>query len=135
MKAIAVPAIGAVLLLAGPAPAQDIEEGAALYASFCATCHGVSGRGDGPTAEIMAIQPTDLTALAAMNGGTFPRGEVVTKIDGRTQVRGHGAPMPLFGPFFEGEDTAMKTEAGQPILTSRPIVDLVAWLESVQVAQ
>jgi len=40
--------------------------------------------------------------------------------------------MPPFGGMFEGEDATMKTEAGQPVLTSRAIVDLVAYLQSVQ---
>jgi hypothetical protein len=40
--------------------------------------------------------------------------------------------MPVYGPFFEGDDTALKTDNGQPILTSRPIADLVAYLKKIQ---
>lgn len=40
--------------------------------------------------------------------------------------------MPIYGGFFEGSDRAMKTPSGRPILTSEPVVDLVAWLESIQ---
>ncbi|RDC71069.1 cytochrome c [Rhodovulum sp. 12E13] len=124
--------------LAAPlsAPAQeavgDPQQGAALYDLYCATCHGAEGRGDGPTAEIMTLQPADLTALSAGNGGVFPTARVVRQIDGRDPVLAHGSPMPVFGPFFEGEDTAMKTPAGQPVLTSRPVADLVAWLMAIQ---
>jgi len=112
--------------------AGDAAAGADHYALFCATCHGGGGRGDGPTAELLTLQPTDLTGLAARNGGTFPTGTVVRQIDGRDPVRGHGRPMPLYGPFFEGEDVAIKTPAGQPVLTSRPVADLVAWLQTIQ---
>lgn len=111
----------------------DPEEGAALYAAFCATCHGISAEGNGPTAELMTIRTPDLTRLAAANGGEFPVARIVGRIDGRDPLVAHGSPMPIFGAFFEGDDTAIKTQAGQPILTSRPVVDLVEWLRAIQV--
>ena len=40
--------------------------------------------------------------------------------------------MPLFGMFFQGFDTALKSETGQPILTSRPIADVVSYLQTIQ---
>jgi hypothetical protein len=40
--------------------------------------------------------------------------------------------MPVYGDFFEGWDVAVKSETGQPIMTSLPIVDLLAYLASVQ---
>jgi len=57
---------------------------------------------------------------------------VVRQIDGRDPMLAHGGTMPLFGDFFEGEGVAIAAETGQPILTSRPIADVAAWLESVQ---
>jgi len=111
----------------------DAEEGLAIYAAFCATCHGPTAEGTGPTAEIMTIQPPNLTRLSATNEGVFPLARVVSRIDGRDPLVAHGSPMPLFGPFFEGEDIAMKTPAGQPVLTSRPVADVVAWLRTIQV--
>ena len=74
------PRIGALVVacFAAPlsAPAQeavgDPQQGAGLYDLYCATCHGAEGRGDGPTAEIMTLQPADLTALSAANAGVFP---------------------------------------------------------------
>jgi mono/diheme cytochrome c family protein len=109
----------------------DPAAGAALYARYCATCHGAGAEGDGPTAELLTVRPTDLTALSSEDG-VFPTGRVVRRIDGRDPVLAHGSPMPIFGPFFEGQDTAMKTPAGQPILTSQPVVDLVAYLMTLQ---
>lgn len=123
------------LLTASPALAQEVPgdpaAGAALYERYCATCHGADARGDGPMASILLIQPTDLTQLAERYG-TLPIARIVRRIDGRDPLVSHGSPMPVWGDFFEGEDTALKAETGQPILTSRPIVDLVAWLETVQ---
>ena len=122
-------------LLAAPAPAlaQDADVGRAHFYTHCATCHGLEGRGDGPMAGVLTIPPTDLTELAAQNGGTFPLIRVVKRIDGRDPLVAHGSPMPVFGGFFEGSfDVPMKAPAGQPILASPPVVDLVAYLMEIQ---
>ena len=39
---------------------------------------------------------------------------------------------PVYGDFFEGNDVATKAETGQPIMTSQPIVDLLAYLQGLQ---
>ena len=122
----------ATCLSALPLAAQDAAEGEALFQTFCATCHGPDAKGGGPMAEIMTLAPPDLTGLSAANEGEFPLMQVLRQIDGRDPLLAHGRPMPLFGAYFEGEDAAMKTPAGQPILTSKPLIDLVTWLESVQ---
>ena len=119
--------------LSAPVVAQEVEEGAALYRLHCATCHGLEATGQGPMAGVMVIKPANLTVLQAENGGIFPTARVVQRIDGRDPLIAHGSPMPVYGDFFEGRDTALKTYSGQPILTSGPIVDLVAFLESIQV--
>lgn len=119
-------------LAAGPALAQDLKEGVVLYERHCATCHGIDGKGQGPMAGVLLIQPTDLTGLSAANGGEFPVLRVVQRIDGRDPLVSHGSPMPVYGDFFEGDDTAMKTTSGQPLMTSRAIADLVAFMKDIQ---
>ncbi|MEQ6247360.1 cytochrome c [Sulfitobacter sp. HNIBRBA3233] len=118
--------------LAGAAHAQGAGRGAEIYAQFCATCHGVRHDGNGPMAPVLLVQPSELSTLAARNGGVFPTLRVVQRIDGRDPLVSHGSEMPVYGDFFEGENTPLKTPAGQPILTSRAIVDMVAYLEAVQ---
>lgn len=115
-----------------PALAQDADTGAALYRQYCATCHGIAATGQGPMAGALVVRPTDLTALRAGNGGVFPTERVVRRIDGRDPLVSHGSPMPVYGFFFEGRDKAIKAPSGQPILTSEPIVDLLAYLQSLQ---
>ncbi len=117
--------------MATQAVAQDVDTGAELYQHYCATCHGIDATGHGPMAGVLVIQPTDLTQLAGEDG-VFPTARVVARIDGRDPLVSHGSPMPVYGPYFEGQDTSMKTPDGQPILTSQPIVDLVAYLETLQ---
>ena len=124
--------IVATVLITGNAQAQDVSAGADLFRKYCATCHGTEASGQGPMAGVLIIKPADLTALSRENGGEFPVARVVARIDGREPLVSHGSPMPVYGDFFEGNDTALKTPAGQPILTSGPIADLVAFLKTVQ---
>ncbi len=44
----------------------DGQPGAALYRAHCATCHGVSGRGDSWRARLLFLRPGDLTDPKAM---------------------------------------------------------------------
>ncbi len=125
----------AALLFALPAAAQDAGDplvGAEFFATYCAACHGTEGRGDGRMAAILTVLPADLTQLSALNEGKFPTAQVIFQIDGRNPILAHGADMPLFGEFFQGFDVALKTESGQPIMTSQPIADLVAYLATIQ---
>ena len=122
----------ALILAGGAALAQDTSAGVALYQQHCATCHGIEGTGHGPMAGVMVIKPADLTVLTTGNGGVFPTERVVKRIDGRDALVSHGSPMPVYGYFFEGKDVAVKAPSGQPILTSQPIVDLLAYLQSLQ---
>ena len=124
--------VAALIFCAGQSVAQDVAEGGEQFRVHCATCHGIEASGQGPMAGVMVIKPADLTALQAENGGVFPTERVVKRIDGRDALVSHGSPMPVYGHFFEGNDTAIKTPSGQPILTSKPIADLVAYLKSMQ---
>jgi mono/diheme cytochrome c family protein len=87
-------------------PAKPDREAAAkgrmIYQRYCASCHGSSARGDGFLAPALKVPPTDLTQLAARNGGSFPFTAVTRVIDGRQTTRAHGAPdMPVWGEIFK----------------------------------
>ena len=88
--------------------------------------------GNGPMSPSLVVPPTALTALSARNKGVFPTVRVVMRIDGRDPLVSHGSAMPVYGDFFEGTDVATKAETGHPIMTSQPIVDLLANLKSIQ---
>ena len=120
-------------LIATPVLAQEADIGRALYYAHWATCHGLEGTGTGPMAGILTVPPTDLTELSIQNGGVFPLVRVVKRIDGRDPLVAHGSPMPVYGGYFEQAfDVPMKAPDGQPILTSRAVVDLVAFLRELQ---
>jgi mono/diheme cytochrome c family protein len=126
----------ALVPLAGLAEGEndvgDAATGAELFQTHCAVCHGREAKGNGPMAPVLLLQPADLTTLVARYEGVFPLERVASRIDGRDPLVSHGSDMPVYGDFFEGRDVAMKTEAGQPLLTSQPIADLVAWLRRIQ---
>ena len=123
---------GVALALAGAAAAQGAGRGAAIFGDFCAVCHGADARGGGVMVEVLTVAPPDLTQLAVE--GEFPLLRVVRQIDGRDPLLAHGGDMPLFGMWFEGDgaDVALAGPGGQPMLVSRPIADLVAYLREVQ---
>jgi mono/diheme cytochrome c family protein len=59
---------GAAALVAGQnLAAAPPSPGHALYTTHCATCHGESGRGDGPSASAFASKPSDLTEGRRLN--------------------------------------------------------------------
>ena len=49
-----------LLLLPLPAQAADLKAGQAKYQQLCVTCHGASGKGDGPAAVALTPKPKDL---------------------------------------------------------------------------
>lgn len=122
----------AALTLGGMSQAQDAQIGQDLYLKHCATCHGINADGQGPMGPALVVQPKDLTLLTAENDGTFPLMRVVRRIDGREPLVSHGSAMPVYGEFFQGDDTALKTASGQPVLVGRAIADLVAYLQTKQ---
>jgi high-affinity iron transporter len=51
-------------IVVGPKNVPDMTDVQALFGSNCASCHGLSGRGDGPLAKGMEPQPGDFHNLA-----------------------------------------------------------------------
>lgn len=45
----------------GTAQAADLAKGKSTFTSFCASCHGPTGKGDGPAAAGLNPKPRDLS--------------------------------------------------------------------------
>jgi mono/diheme cytochrome c family protein len=102
--------------------------GGDLFKTYCASCHGRSGKGDGPLAEHMKKRPPDLTLFSQENGGVFPSAKVAQIIDGRNPLAGHGGPdMPVWGNVFKASSQVDSDAAVQARIDA-----LVAHLESIQ---
>jgi mono/diheme cytochrome c family protein len=84
-----------------PATSTSASSGPEMFKTYCAACHGQAGKGDGPAAPALKVQPTDLTQLAKNNGGKFPNMKVVSTIRGDAALPAHGSKeMPIWGQVF-----------------------------------
>ena len=130
--------IGAVLLMstataeqAQRTPPLVIESmaGMDLFHFYCSPCHGVDGKGHGPTAAALNTPPADLTRIAVRNGGRFPRQQIIAFVsygNPTIAIAAHGSrDMPVWGPIFTGLDPSA-------IRTQVRIENLVSYLESIQ---
>jgi mono/diheme cytochrome c family protein len=126
--------VASVMLAPGlvtTATAQDYAQtttGREVFRTYCASCHGISARGDGVLAGAMNRKPSNLTEIARRNGGQFPSDVVFRTIDGRQPVRGHGGPdMPVWGDVFTKSRDAGDAERVKAVIQS-----LVQYLDSIQ---
>jgi mono/diheme cytochrome c family protein len=106
-------------------PPAPTVTGTQLFKTYCASCHGVSGRGDGPVGPLLRRPPTDLTGYAQRNGGVFPTDRLSRIIDGR-DVPSHGTlEMPVWGDVFK------RSPGGEEAARAR-IDAIVKYLQSIQ---
>jgi len=88
-------AVLAFLLIPGwvtaqPQPSGNATRGEEVYRTFCWTCHGPYGRGDGPAAPNLTVHPPDFTNPAVL-GGTSDQ-QVVARLTarkGRPDAKAH----------------------------------------------
>jgi mono/diheme cytochrome c family protein len=117
------------LLLAGTAVvagADDVAQGRKIYLEHCASCHGLTGEGDGPVARSLTTPPANLRLLSDCYGNPLPEDQVARFIDGRAEVRAHGPrDMPVWGERFYAE-------TGSERQVRDRITKLVAYLQSIQ---
>ncbi|MBY4892274.1 cytochrome c [Rhodobacteraceae bacterium N5(2021)] len=102
-------AISLAALFALPVAAQQtMTAGQDQYMQACASCHGASGTGDGPLLDIIMF------------------------IDGRTGIRGHGYPMPVWGDRFSSELGESAGPYGAELAIRGRVLALAEYLESIQ---
>ena len=77
-------------------------DGQQMYSSYCASCHGADGKGNGSAAYKLTVRPADLTTLAANNGGKFPSAHVAAAIDEGSDASARMSnQMPAWGVIFD----------------------------------
>jgi len=101
------------------------------FKRYCASCHGVSGSGDGPVSASLKNSPADLTGLAAANGGTFPKKHVTDVVQGNKdydqKFRTHGpSDMPVWGNII------LDDSDGRTSIANARINNIVSYIESLQ---
>jgi mono/diheme cytochrome c family protein len=102
--------------------------GEELYVRHCASCHGTSGKGDGPVAPSLTRPTPDLTTLARQ--GRFDEANLMAIIDGRRVVPSHGPrEMPVWGAVFSA---GHEEEPYQEYTTLLHTETLVEYLRTIQ---
>ena len=109
------------------APRTIAASGKQTYMQYCASCHGVDARGDGPAAFVLKTPPPDLTTLAKRHGGKFPYEYVFDVLRFGTRIVSHGSSdMPIWGPIFGSMDNY------DEVAVRKRIKDLSDYLASLQ---
>ena len=109
-----------------PAQPTSPASGKEMFRSYCAACHGTSGKGDGPAAPGLKKTPTDLTLLQQKNGGKYPSMRVMTSIKDGGQVEHGSKDMPVWGPIL-----STVSGADQGVVDQR-VANLVNYIQSIQ---
>lgn len=116
----------------GVQPAQLLPAsvfGPDLFRFYCASCHGIDGRGGGPVGPALKHRVPDLTMMASREGGVFPKARVTAIVTGdqAPAIPAHGSrEMPVWGPIFRALDADSARNKAR-------IENLVAYVESLQV--
>jgi len=103
----------------------------------CAACHGADGKGDGPVARALKIEPPDLTRIAERNGGVFPEAVIFGTISGLDMPVSHGTrEMPIWGDLFIGETIPGLPSIADAQEATAEVTDrirrLVKYIEAIQ---
>ena len=86
-----------------PAPMTNTPagKGGVMFDTYCASCHGLDAKGDGPAASAFKGRVPDLTVLSKNNNGDFPAQRVLATLRSDSPSPGHGnAQMPVWGRLF-----------------------------------
>ena len=109
-----------------PAKTTNAWKGDELYREFCAVCHGVDAKGNGPAADAMKTKPSDLTQINRHNGDKFPVLHMRRVISGQDSVVAHGSlDMPTWGNSF-------KSISANATFAEMRINALVEYLQKIQ---
>ena len=120
------PTAKTVIIPVSKAPANN---GKQMYVNYCAPCHGVDGKVNGPAAAALKKQPTDLAVLSRNNGGKFPSTHIVSVLQFGTANPSHGSTeMPMWGPVLGSANSA----PSEPNMRALRISNLSRYLQTLQ---
>jgi mono/diheme cytochrome c family protein len=112
-----------------PVSKAPVYNGEQMYVNYCAPCHGVDGKGNGPAAAALKKQPTDLAVLSRNNGGKFPSTHIVSVLQFGTANPSHGsAEMPMWGPVLG----SVNSTPSEPNVRALRISNLSRYLQTLQ---
>lgn len=81
-------------------PADKLARGRQLFYKYCASCHGMDGKGGGPVAASLKTMTPDLTTIE-LREGKFDQVRIQNIISGERDIAAHGTKeMPVWGFVF-----------------------------------
>lgn len=86
--------------------AKDLTDivGKKEFVTYCGSCHGSNGKGDGPIVHFLERKPPNLTQLSKNNNGHYPFERIWGVFDGSYVIAEHGSSvMPIWGHRFVQE--------------------------------
>jgi len=104
--------------------AGDVEAGREKFQTYCASCHGASGKGDGPTGKALAA--SGQTAPRDLSKGEF---KLDTDGDGKTGTDADIKNVITKGAMAFGGSPMMAPVAG---LSDQDLENLVAFIRSLE---
>jgi len=109
-----------------PMHATSAIKGDDLFHEFCAVCHGLDAKGNGPAAEALKTRPADLTMITRHSTtNKFPTLQVMRIVSGDDVVAAHGSQeMPTWGAAFKS--------VSSPEVAKLRVNALVDYLQKIQ---
>ncbi len=112
-----------------PPPYSQPDSGKQMYKDYCAACHGMEGKGNGPAVEFLKAPPPDLTIMGKGHDDMYVTNHVRTVLRFGTENKAHGTlDMPLWGQMFNALNN------NDAVVTLR-ISNLCEYVQSIQQKQ
>ena len=100
------------VIVKSPVKHTPAWSGAQMFQSYCAACHGVEAKGNGPAAPALKAAVPDLTTIAKRNGGKYPDMKIVSIIKGDPEIAAHGSKdMPVWGTLLRSNNATDNEQA------------------------
>jgi mono/diheme cytochrome c family protein len=113
-----------------PVKPTSPASGKQMYNAYCAVCHGVDGKGNGPAAAALKDPPTNLVKLSRDNGGKFPDTHIYSVLQFGMENPAHGSKdMPIWGPALRSLDRGSPSPDMQE---HQRLANLTSYLKSIQ---
>jgi mono/diheme cytochrome c family protein len=74
----------AILLAGSAVHAEDVAAGKLLYGQQCVVCHGIKGKGNGPSGKALNPKPTDFTTTSGDDAEWFKATKLGSKAVGKS---------------------------------------------------
>jgi mono/diheme cytochrome c family protein len=102
------------------------------FVTYCGSCHGSNGKGDGPIVHFLERKPPDLTLLSKNNGGAYPFERIWGVFDGSYVFAEHGtSEMPIWGYRFV-QEAQQQNDSNISAKARAKALNIILYLQVIQ---